>query len=97
MRDIGEAAVTEITPHVIRDLPDTPPVDVTLEAGLLARGSLHSLLPSQRLWPQWHRLNECSPLTVAGAAPALLSSMDIAHRIPVLASDLRQKNLEHNI
>jgi len=50
--------------------PDTPPVDAMLEAGLLARGSQHPILPSQDTCVPVAMSNERSPLTVAGAAPA---------------------------
>ena len=64
--------------------PDTPPVDVIAsEAGLLAHGSTRrSGLPKGK--PPVTLIDRRSPLTVAGAAPALAPKGP--HRLPVLAS-----------
>jgi hypothetical protein len=58
----------------------TPPEDVdTITAGLLARGSLQlSGLPDAKA--SVTQSDSRSPLTVAGAAPAL--PLDTAHRVP---------------
>jgi len=70
-----------------RDLPDTPPVDVSFEAGLLAHGSKRlPSLPGASCSSDL-KSDSCSPLTVAGAAPALPRHDGEAHRIPVLAAD----------
>lgn len=70
-----------------RDLPDTPPVDVSFVAGLLAHGSKRlPSLPGASCSSDL-KSDSCSPLTVAGAAPALPRHDGEAHRIPVLAAD----------
>lgn len=59
-----------------------------IEAGLLAYGSSRPSSPSRNLPAPVAFPDGCSPLTVAGAAPALRSpSWATAHRIPVLASN----------
>ena len=74
----GNHAALILTRH-----PDTPPVDVILEAGLLARGSQHSILPSQDTSVSVAMSNERSPLTVAGAASASAQNKGSGpHRIP---------------
>ncbi len=72
----------------IRNLPDTPPVDTSFKAGLLARGSKHPApsLPKASCLSDL-KSDSCSPLTVAGAAPALSRRHGETHRIPILAPD----------
>lgn len=48
----GSATGTDRFRLHARDLPDTPPVDVSFEAGLLAHGSKHPAQPSRNLMLQ---------------------------------------------
>jgi hypothetical protein len=43
---------------MLRTLPDTPPVDVSFKAGLLACGSKHSVQPSRSITPQWTKIEQ---------------------------------------
>lgn len=66
-----------------RTLPDTPPADVSIKAGLLAHGSSHPLrLPGKTQWPD----GESTRRSQLRGQPRL-HGPHVRYRIPVLAPD----------
>jgi len=95
MQDIRGGDTRGIIPHAIATFRTPRPWTFCCEAGLLACGSVHPICLPNAECISGPIDRTLAAYSCGGSSGLARPVMDVAHRIPVLASDANRKNLEH--